>query len=330
MIQNKRFVMDKNLRLMLAFLKVNEVQVLQKADIPVDFFSRKVLSLTGEEYFRLWNAMIELASRETPIPLMLDKIPLHAAINVPMMAALCAHDFITFTQRIREFKPLIGPLVLELDETKECYSVTIKSALPEITLHPMVVAIETIFFVKMIRYATGRHIVPQAVETSELLDDPGYEEYFGVKPAKGPVNRVVFRLEDARMAFEMENEAVWQQLEPELRQRLEELDTDTSFAARVRAILTELLPLGQSSIDGVSDKLCISPRTLQRRLKDENTTFQQQLNHSRELLSRHYLKNSELNITEIAFLLGYEEPSSFSRAFHIWTGLAPDAFRSAS
>lgn len=89
----------------------------------------------------------------------------------------------------------------------------------------------------------------------------------------------------------------------------------------------KLMPMGQCSIDCVAEKLCISPRTLQRRLKSEDTNYQQQLNQSRELLAKHYLTTSEMNVTEISFLLGFEELSSFSRAFHIWTGDSPETFR---
>ena len=67
-------------------------------------------------------------------------------------------------------------------------------------------------------------------------------------------------------------------------------------------------------------------RTLQRRLKVEDATFQQQLNHSRELLAKHYLLTSELAVLEIGFLLGFDEPSSFTRAFSLWTGDSPESF----
>ncbi len=112
-----------------------------------------------------------------------------------------------------------------------------------------------------------------------------------------------------------------------MRKRLNELERDATFAALFRAALMELLPLGKTGIGDTAEKLCVSTRPLQRRLKSENTSYQQQLNHSRELLGRHFLRTSDMSISEIAFLLGFEEHSSFSRAFHNWTGVSPDAFR---
>ena len=64
----------------------------------------------------------------------------------------------------------------------------------------------------------------------------------------------------------------------------------------------------------------MSRRTLQRRLSDEGMTFQKQLNHTRELLAKHYLYATALGTEEIAYLLGYLELSSFLRASAAWRG----------
>lgn len=89
----------------------------------------------------------------------------------------------------------------------------------------------------------------------------------------------------------------------------------------MRSSLIELLPIGYSSIEEVSAKLGISKRTLQRKLYDEKTTFQKQLNHTRELLAKNYIKNTNMTSDDIAFLLGYQDLNSFFRAFQIWTGM---------
>ena len=59
------------------------------------------------------------------------------------------------------------------------------------------------------------------------------------------------------------------------------------------------------------------------------TTFQAILNETRESLALHYLANPSLSANEIAYLLGYEEPSSFYRAFQAWTGETPQAVRAS-
>ena len=77
----------------------------------------------------------------------------------------------------------------------------------------------------------------------------------------------------------------------------------------------------------IADRLAVSTRTLQRRLGDEGTSFQQELSALREELARHYLTNTACSSAEISFLLGYADPSSFYRAFHDWTGVTPERVR---
>ena len=113
---------------------------------------------------------------------------------------------------------------------------------------------------------------------------------------------------------------MWKFFEPELKKRLGELETDDSFSARTRSALVELLPAGKAAIEDVADALGISKRSLQRKLKDEDTTFQKQLNHTRELLAKNYIQNTKLSSEDIAYLLGYQDLNSFFRAFSIWTG----------
>ncbi|MEO1056502.1 MAG: helix-turn-helix transcriptional regulator, partial [Actinomycetota bacterium] len=117
------------------------------------------------------------------------------------------------------------------------------------------------------------------------------------------------------------------QFEPSLRTRLAEVDADASTTERVRAALVELLPAGSTAMRDVGRSLAMSTRTLQRRLAEEGTSFQAVLASTREALARHYLSNEAISTTEISFLLGYADPSSFYRAFHEWTGLTPERVR---
>lgn len=77
----------------------------------------------------------------------------------------------------------------------------------------------------------------------------------------------------------------------------------------------------------VCAKLGVSSRPLQRRLQDEGSSFQQTLDALRNSLAHHYLQNSSMSGAEISFLLGFEDPNSFIRAFQGWTGTTPQAVR---
>ena len=107
-------------------------------------------------------------------------------------------------------------------------------------------------------------------------------------------NRLFFSREDALVPFISRNESMWEFFEPELKRRLSMMETDDSYAARVRSALMELLPSGECTVDDVARKLGYSRRSLQRRLQEEDTSFQKQLNHTRELLAKSYLANTDM------------------------------------
>ena len=71
-------------------------------------------------------------------------------------------------------------------------------------------------------------------------------------------------------------------------------------------------------------------RSLQRKLQQKDTSFKKILNEVREDLALKYIKDSSLTVSEISFLLGFAETSSFSRAFKRWTGGSPKAYRAGA
>jgi AraC-like DNA-binding protein len=95
---------------------------------------------------------------------------------------------------------------------------------------------------------------------------------------------------------------------------------------RVRALLLEDLPSGTVTKENVAKKLCMSARTLQIKLAQSSTTFQDIVNETRCAVACGYLENSTLSITEVAFLLGFSDTSNFSRAFRRWMGRSPRAY----
>lgn len=100
-----------------------------------------------------------------------------------------------------------------------------------------------------------------------------------------------------------------------------------TFALRVRRAQANGLADGEASIEGIARTLAITPRTLQRRLADEGTTFQKELDQVRRSAAERHLKATMFSIAEISFVLGYSEPAAFHRAFRRWNRTTPQAFR---
>ncbi len=85
----------------------------------------------------------------------------------------------------------------------------------------------------------------------------------------------------------------------------------------------------ETSIEDVATHLSLHPRTLNRRLQAEGTTFRKLLNQARFDVARQLLATTRMEITDIGLALGYADPSGFTHAFHRWSGAAPSEWRGA-
>ena len=100
-----------------------------------------------------------------------------------------------------------------------------------------------------------------------------------------------------------------------------------SFRSSVENAVVPLLPHGKARADEVARRLGTSGRTFARRLSSEGLTFSELLERLRHDLARRYLAEGELSVSQIAWLLGYQEVGAFSRAFKRWTGETPRDMR---
>lgn len=96
---------------------------------------------------------------------------------------------------------------------------------------------------------------------------------------------------------------------------------------QVRAHLLNMLPSGQVSRAAVAERMHLTERTLQRRLEDEQFGFAELLQQTRLELAQNLLRDPAHDVQDVAFILGFAEISSFTRAFRRWTGQAPSAWR---
>ncbi|MCG8520408.1 MAG: AraC family transcriptional regulator [Pseudomonadales bacterium] len=104
------------------------------------------------------------------------------------------------------------------------------------------------------------------------------------------------------------------------------MDSDGDVLQRTRTALTPG-PSGYPSPEQVAAQLCLSPRTLRRRLQEQGYNYKQLLEEARQRDSRQLLVMPELGIHRIAELLGYSEPANFTRAFKAWNNLTPSQWR---
>jgi AraC-like DNA-binding protein len=114
----------------------------------------------------------------------------------------------------------------------------------------------------------------------------------------------------------------------ELRRALDDLviaqrGPETSSATLVEDRVRSLLPAGECTLARVAETLATSPRTLQARLDAEDTSFRRILERVRREIATHHLRRGDMQLTQLAMVLGYSELSAFSRSFRSWYGVSP-------
>lgn len=115
-------------------------------------------------------------------------------------------------------------------------------------------------------------------------------------------------------------------LDSALAERLANIERG-SLAMQLSLWIEERLPEGEPTLKQAADRLYMSIRSLQRRLKEEDLTWKQLIENTRRVLVERHLRVPGMSITQLAFLLGFADVSSFSRAFRKWYGVPPSQFR---
>ncbi|KZW99216.1 AraC family transcriptional regulator [Pseudoalteromonas luteoviolacea] len=322
-----KFSIHVNCKILLQDMGVDVEKVLAYSKLPADILNREAIYLTPQEYFDWWMA-IEKAAEGRDVPLLVAEHLSVEVFDAPLFAAICSPNLTTALKRIQHYKPLIGPMKMDLVSDDKA---------TKMALHcygfdgfvPNVLALsEMVFFTKLARMATRHHVVPVKVTLPELPKNmPAYEAFFGCKPVLGSELSITFKNEDVERPFLTANSSMWSYFEEGLKKNLADLSGTATTVERVRAVLVESLPAGESSIDVVAAKLSMSKRTLQRKLADEQTSYHEVLQLVRSQLAEHYLSKSHVSLGEIAFLLGYQESNSFIRAFTGWHGVSPGSYR---
>lgn len=322
-----KFAISPNWKLMLLDMGIDVEKALKYAELPADLFSRRQMSITPEGFFQLWGG-VEQAAEGKDLPLLFAEHFSAEAFDAPIFASICSPDMKTALQRLRDYKPLIGPMLMDIETSKKsidlkltCYGY--QGALPQLFS-----LTELVFFTQLVRMATRENIIPLMVGLPALPEDcQAYNQYFGTPLKVTPEVSISFSVEDASKPFLTSNAAMWEFFEDKLNRKLADMNVQSSAVERVRAVLLESLPAGESSIEMVAGKLAMSKRTLQRKLTAESESYQSVLIRVRQELADHYLEKSEMTLGEISFLLGFQEANSFIRAYSSWKGVSPGQYR---
>jgi AraC-like DNA-binding protein len=325
-----RFRVPGTLARRLEELRVPPAAVLRRAGLPAALFDQSRILLTTEEWFALYGAIREV-SGDPAIGFKLGSEDRVERYSPAAIAALYSRSFRDALERIARYKRLTCPEEIRLVERGQECAVEFIWLLAEQPEPPTLTDVCFTWILTIARRGLGRNIHPLRVELQRPAAARSlYETHFGC-PVQFAArrNKLVFRSEDVAQPFLTHNpdllELVAPQLEAELKQQL----ADKSLRELVKGTLKKFLAGRRPRLEEVARELRISDRTLQRRLLAQRLTFQNLVEEARREMAQHYLLQSSLELNETAYLLGYEDPNSFIRAFHQWEGTSPGEWRSA-
>lgn len=160
------------------------------------------------------------------------------------------------------------------------------------------------------------------------INDQEYERVFRCKPVfESAENTIAFDLRFWNEQIITANYELQDFLKERITASINHTKTGERLSDKINRYLVSNAYLGVLSLEETAANFNISPRTLQRRLKDEQSSFQQLADYARQYLAVQALKQGGYAVKEIAYMLGYNELSAFSRAFKRWTGVSPDSYR---
>ncbi len=326
---SKHFRVSGSLLLKLDELGVRPSAVLRRAGLPHGVFDQPRALLTTEEFFALWRAMGEVSTNPA-IGVLLGAETKIERFQPLSLAALSAENLGSAVRQMARYKQLTCPEeILQRIEGEE-WSIQFRWLLAD-EIEPHLLSECCLAWVLSIaRHGTGTCLSPQRVEFMQPRPHVDtLERHFGCRVVCGASrNAIVFRGADAQRQFVMtRNAELLAMLAPQLEEELTRENGDGDFAERVRGAIRQKLTGRRPSIDDIAAALHMSPRTLQRRLQDSGSSFQRVLGEARHQLARHYLNNPLLELSEAAYLLGFEDANSFVRAFRTWEGIPPARWR---
>jgi AraC-like DNA-binding protein len=324
-----KFIIPNNWKVLFNDLGINLPASLRYAKLPPGLFDQERIQLSPSQYFQLWQGIEDASlAQGIDLPLTLSKVMSIESFDAPIFAAICSPNLNSALKRLQEYKPLIGPMILALDQSDIATHAEISCYGYEGELPRSVNLTELVFFTQLARLALRKQIKPIKVELPELPENlNAYVDYFGCNITKGESTSITFSAEDAQTPFLTNNHTLLRVFDGDIRNKLEQLNQSDATTDKVYDNLMNLLPQGISSIEIVASNMAMSKRTLQRKLSAEQSNYQTVLNLVRQDLATHYLTKTDLPITEVSFLLGFQETNSFNKAYRSWTGMSPTLTR---
>lgn len=278
---------------------------------------------------RLWQLAIERSGDEAlglAVASHVRQTTFHA-LGYAVMASPSLLE--AFTRMLRYFRIVTDAGELSFEETPQGYRYRM-SPLPG-SQQPADAALDAFMavVVRSCRALAGRDFAPLSVSfrrPEPVSSQPWQRCFRAPVQFAQPQTEMLLSRESLQAPLPWGN-AELAQHNDEILTRLLAQQQRESLPARVQGLIAAALKDGEPAQDKIAQQLNLSLRQLQRKLKDEGSSFRQILDSTRQELACRYLREADYSISEITWLLGFSETSSFLRAFKRWQGSTPNQWR---
>lgn len=303
--------------------------LLRQARLPATLHVSPEAWLSTARYFDLWRA-VEALSQDPAIGLRMT-VETETSVHPPAtMAAFFARDYRDGLHRLARFKRLCTPEDLVVSEAGSECRVELHWPYATESAPDSVTDVTFAAILELGRRGSGRLIRPVRVEMTRA--GPASEmhrSYFDAPIRFGAhCDALVLDRTDLDLPFAGHNPDLLAILDPSLAAALGEIAAQSSLGEQVKILVKRRIASGKPDIAEIARELGMSERTLQRRITEQGTSFRLLLDEARRELGRQMLADDRNGIGDIAFLLGFQDTSSFYRAFRAWEGVTPAQWRS--
>ena len=229
-------------------------------------------------------------------------------------------------ERLVRYLRLVNPAIsLHLEKNRDPARLVVNRA-------PGIFEVELCIAMSIVRFAResdGRLKPAGASFTHEPKDIAEYERVLRC-PVRGRASWNGWTLPRSALQLPLRRQdpVLGRWLEMQAAEVLARQPRDGDVREEVLGMLSTQVTVGDMSLEAVARRLAVTPRTLQRRLARVGASFQILCDQVRKAAAETYLTNTSLSISEVTYLLGYSEPTSFHRACRRWfSGITAQAFR---
>jgi len=305
--------------------------VLRRAQLPRSRFRVARPQSTTAEFFALWRA-VEESDADADLGLRLGVETFSDYEDVAMLAALHSATLGEGLQKLARYKRLVCPEKIWIDLEDGEARLRFEWLLAEDDPPTLVTDLLFAFILKLAQLGTTKPIRPRRIElTRRRTNEAMLRQHFRCALRfDAPHDVMIF--DEATLALPMinRNAQLLSVLLPGLELAVAKDHHGQTLVDDVRVALSELMCGTRPAIAKIAKSLGMSARTMQRRLGELGTTYQDVLDAVRRRSARRLLASTDLGIGELAFLLGFEEVNSFMRAFHAWEGTTPAKWRTGA